>query len=48
MEQVHIIGIDSAKQGFQLHGAREDKEDKTPWEYTKANAALKGTNPTGG
>ncbi len=24
MEQVHIIGIDLAKQGFQLHGARSD------------------------
>ena len=24
MEQVHIIGIDLAKQGFQLHGARPD------------------------
>ena len=24
MEQVHIIGIDLAKQGFQLHGARAD------------------------
>ncbi len=24
MEQVHVIGIDLAKQGFQLHGARAD------------------------
>ena len=24
MEQVHMIGIDLAKQGFQLHGARPD------------------------
>ena len=24
MEQVNIIGIDLAKQGFQLHGARPD------------------------
>ena len=24
MKQVHIIGIDLAKQGFQLHGARPD------------------------
>ena len=24
MEQVHIIGIDLAKHGFQLHGARQD------------------------
>ena len=24
MKQVHIIGIDLAKQGFQLHGARSD------------------------
>ena len=42
MEQVQIIGIDLAKQSFQLHGAREDKEGKTPWDYAKANAALKG------
>lgn len=24
MKQVHIIGIDLVKQGFQLHGARPD------------------------
>ncbi len=30
MEQVHIIGIDLAKQSFQLYGAREDKEGTTP------------------
>ncbi|MDE0330237.1 MAG: hypothetical protein OXL41_00055 [Nitrospinae bacterium] len=41
MEQVHIIGIDLAKQSFQLYGAREDKEGKTPWDYAKANTALK-------
>ena len=45
MEQVHIIGIDLAKQGFQLHGAREDKEGKTPSAYAKANVVLKGTKP---
>ena len=41
MEEVHIIGIDLAKQNIQLHDAREDKEVKTPWDYAKANAALK-------
>ena len=45
MRQVHIIGIDLAKQGFQLHGAREDKVGETPWDYAKANATLKGTKP---
>ena len=25
MEQVHVIGIDLAKQGFQLHDARVDE-----------------------
>ena len=42
MNQVHIIGIDLAKQSFQLHGSREDKEGKAPWDYARANAALKG------
>ena len=45
MEQMHIICIDLGKQGFQLHGAHEDKEGNTPWDYAKANAALKGTKP---
>ena len=45
IEQVYIIGIDSAKQGFQLHGAREDKKGKTQWDYAKTNAMLKGTKP---
>ena len=26
MEQVYIIGIDLAKQGFQLHSARRDRD----------------------
>lgn len=43
MEQMHIVGIDLAKQGFQLHGAGEDKDGKTPWDYARANATLKGT-----
>ena len=45
MEQVHIIGIDLAKHGFQLQGVRENKEGKTSWDCTKANATLKGAKP---
>ena len=48
MEQAHIIGIDLAKQGFQLHGSYEGtKRAKRRGITQKRTLRSRGRNPTG-